>query len=189
MPPTIPPAGYVLFYGWQVSPSNPFHLACFSQWFTAPFTDPQYPHATFPTSEHYMMYHKALLFDPDLAPKILESPSPAKAKALGRQVRNFDRATWSLHSDGIVERGNYLKFGLGQGDNAEMRRALFETRGKLLVEASPTDRIWGIGYSVEDAPGNEDKWGDNRMGAALTRARDKLIIEGEEDREAEGDKT
>jgi ribA/ribD-fused uncharacterized protein len=92
--------------------------------------------------------------------------------------------------DGIVERGNYFKF----SQSATLLEALLDTKSKLLVEASPTDRIWGIGYSMANASGKEDKWGDNRsviinsqwagrtlsqsrMGAALTRARNKIIGE------------
>ena len=124
------------------------------------------------------MYQKALLFDPEAAQPILEAPTPAEAKALGRKVRNFDRVKWGERADGIVERGNYLKF----GQDSELKGYLVETEGKVLVEASATDRVWGIGFSADDAVGKEDRWGTNRMGLALTRARDKLIAEAKEER-------
>ena len=123
------------------------------------------------------MYGKALLFDPEVAQAILDAPTPAEAKALGRKIKNFDRVKWGEHSDDIVERGNYLKF----GQDPELKGYVVKTKGKTLVEASKTDRVWGIGFSAEEAVGKEDQWGTNRMGLALTRARDKLIAEtGEE---------
>ncbi len=134
-----------------------------------------------------MMHGKALLFEPEAAQAIIDAPTPAEAKALGRKIKNFDRKKWDQHADDIVERGNYLKF----GEDEELKGYVEETKPKILVEASTTDRIWGIGFSAEDAPGKEDQWGANRwvdfylgmdltlkntrMGLALTRARDKLI--------------
>jgi predicted NAD-dependent protein-ADP-ribosyltransferase YbiA (DUF1768 family) len=42
---------------------------------------------SFPTSEHYMMYRKALLFgDKAVAEKILVAETPGEAKTLGRQA-------------------------------------------------------------------------------------------------------
>jgi len=122
-----------------------------------------------------MMYHKALTFEPSQALPIAHSPTPAEAKRRGRELRGYNREVWNKVADGIVERGNYLKF----GQNEKAYRAVRETKGKVLVEASPTDRIWGIGFDAEHAMANKEKWGTNRMGLALTRARDKLIAERE----------
>lgn len=149
---------YVFFYDHEITPTNPRSLACFSQWFPAPFVDPKYPSAHFNTSEHYMMHGKAMVFDPDVAQAILDAPTPAEAKALGRKIKNFDRNKWDEVADDIVERGNYLKF----GQDRDLKGYVLETRGKTLVEASTTDRIWGIGFAAEDAPGKEDQWGANR---------------------------
>ncbi len=150
---------YVFFYDHEISDENPFSLACFSQWFPAAFTDSNLPsQPRFPTAEHYMMYRKALVFDPEVAPEILAAPTPAQAKALGRKIKGFDRAKWDETCDEVVETGNYLKF----GQNSKMKEALLGTRGSILVEASETDRIWGIGYNAKDAVGKESQWGQNR---------------------------
>lgn len=149
---------YILFYHWEVNSTTPFHLACMSQWFATSFVDPDHPHLTFPTTEHYMMYRKALVFDPEVADEIARAPTPEEAKARGRKIRNFDRAKWDETNDQVVERGNYLKF----GQNEDLRKIIIETKGKTLVEASPTDPIWGIGFAIEEAEGKEQEWGSNR---------------------------
>ncbi|WWC90668.1 uncharacterized protein L201_005604 [Kwoniella dendrophila CBS 6074] len=164
---------YILFYHWEVNSETPLLLACMSQWFATSFKDPDHPHLTFPTTEHYMMYGKALVFDPEVADEIAKAPTPEEAKARGRKIRNFNREKWDETCDGIVEKGNYLKF----SQNGDLRGIIVKTEGRTLVEASPTDRIWGIGFGVNDAEGKEDQWGTNRMGLALTRARDQIVRE------------
>lgn len=170
----------VLFFSHVVTPSNPAALAILSQWYPAPFADPLYPSAHFKTSEHYMMYRKALLFSPDMCERILAAATPAEAKALGRQVRGFDRAVWDTINDGVVQRGNRLKF--GRAEWPERWAALRGTVGRWLVECNADDRIWGIGYGVEDAMGHVSEWGANRMGLALTRARDEMLQEEEDEK-------
>ena len=149
---------YVFFYGWKATKDYPISRACFSQWYDAPFMDPKRPGVVFKTAEHWMMFNKALLFDPDLTEEIIAAPTPAEAKKLGRKVKNFDRKKWDEHADDIVQRGNELKF----GQHDDLRRYLFDTGKRTLVEASPTDRIWGIGYSAENAMDHIDDWGTNR---------------------------
>jgi hypothetical protein len=74
---------YYFFYGH--APTNP--LGPLSQWHATSFSESG---TTFATAEHYMMYHKAQLFDPAAGQAILDAPGPREAKALGRGVRNFD---------------------------------------------------------------------------------------------------
>ncbi|KAK4688799.1 hypothetical protein P7C73_g1297, partial [Tremellales sp. Uapishka_1] len=174
---------YIFF--WGHSPTDPYSE--FSQWYPCPFVENG---VVFPTAEHYMMYHKALLFDPSLASAILQAGHPSEAKALGRQLKGFSREKWDPVCDQVVEQGNYLKF----SQNPAAKKVLLETRGSGLVEASPEDRIWGIGYGAHDALENKDNWGENRlvngditkaeclkgsprMGLALTRARERLLKE------------
>ena len=94
-----------------------------------------------------MMAEKARLFgDAATLEKILAAPSPKSAKTLGRKVQNFDLAVWTAHCRDIVTRGNVEKF----RQHASLRKFLLGTAGKVIVEASPSDRIWGIGLRQSD---------------------------------------
>lgn len=106
------------------------------------------------------MYQKAILFDPSRAQDVLDAPSPAEAQRIGRELRGFDKKKWDQVNDGVVERANYLKFGR-DGDGMALAEVL-STRGKEMVEASPKDRIWGIGFGKEDAWEHRNEWGTNR---------------------------
>jgi ribA/ribD-fused uncharacterized protein len=157
-----PSLQYVLFYDHAIHAGNPFELAVFSQWFPSPFVDPLQPGVIFATAEHYMMYRKALVFDPPVAQHIIDAQHPSRAKELGREIQNFSRLEWQKHADDVVERANYLKF----GQNADLKTVLLATGEAIIVEASPVDRIWGIGFSAAEARGKEEQWGANRYAGA-----------------------
>jgi ribA/ribD-fused uncharacterized protein len=116
------------------------------------------------------MYKKALLFnDATTAKKIMAQSSARKVKELGRLIKNFDEIEWDKHKLNIVVNGNMLKF----SQHPELKDQLLKTTG-LLVEASPYDRIWGIGYSTKNADNNKDNWGQNLLGRSLMYVREKL---------------
>ena len=106
------------------------------------------------------MYHKAIEFDDqEIADKIALEPEPYIQKALGRKVKGFDAKKWNAKREKIVEDGNWWKF--TQSKERDLRKMLLETGDRLLVEASPYDRIWGVGYGATKAEANRDKWGQN----------------------------
>ena len=72
----------------------------------------------------------------------------------------------------IVVEGNKAKF----SQNDDLKEYLLSTGDAILVEASPYDRIWGIGlYPGQAAKGSIDQWrGLNLLGAALMEVRDWL---------------
>ena len=127
---------------------------------------------TFPSAEHWMMVQKALLFkDAEKAREILEVPDDMGAvKALGREVKNFDEAQWVSARRRIVLEGNLHKF----RQNEELKAKLLATGTKRIVEASPRDRIWGIGYGEKNALKNRERWGLNLLGLALEETRSLL---------------
>jgi ribA/ribD-fused uncharacterized protein len=129
---------------------------------------------TFGCAEQFMMHGKAVLFgDAEIAAKILAADQPRTHKALGRQVRNFDDAMWKREREAIVMAGNRAKF----TQNPELRDKLLATRGTTLVEASPRDRIWGIGLAATDPRALDAKqWrGQNLLGKILTALREELL--------------
>ncbi len=129
----------------------------------------------FNTAEQYMMYCKASLFhDVNIAMEILNTPSPREQKHLGRKVKNFDIEEWDRVKFDIVVRGNELKF----GQNQDLYDELMATGDKIIVEASPTDRVWGIGLP-EHAPAetltDESQWrGENLLGKAIMEVRNRF---------------
>ncbi|MEM7019098.1 MAG: NADAR family protein, partial [Pseudomonadota bacterium] len=100
------------------------------------------------------------------------SDTPNHAKRLGREVQNFDTTVWEAHRFEIVVDANMAKF----SQHPAMKAFLLNTGNKIIVEASPEDRIWGIGLA-ENAPEALDpsQWnGLNLLGFALMEVRDRL---------------
>ena len=58
-----------------------------------------------------------------------------------------------------------------------MKQFLLNTGNKVLVEASPYDRIWGIGMKQDNEKVNDPSlWnGLNLLGLALMEARAKIL--------------
>jgi ribA/ribD-fused uncharacterized protein len=160
------PLNYLFFWGHQ-PPEHGVSASCFSQWYVAPFVLGGDRYAT---AEHYMMAEKASLFG-DLATRdqILRAPNPKAAKALGRKVRGFDESAWVEARFPIVCRANEAKF----TQNPQLGAYLVETGTRVLVEASPFDRIWGIGLAKTDARVNDPNlWlGLNLLGFVLMQVR------------------
>jgi ribA/ribD-fused uncharacterized protein len=161
---------YLFFWGHQPSADGTITKSCFSQWWLAPFVTDG---IEYKTAEHWMMAQKALLFnDTEIAAKIVAVKTPAAAKKLGREIRNFDASIWDEKKFDIVVKGNFHKF----FQHPELRRFLLNTIDLVLVEASPVDAIWGIGMAA-DHPDiqNPSAWkGENLLGFALMEVRDQL---------------
>ncbi len=154
---------YVMF--WKPTQNNGF----LSQWYPSNFTENGIMYCC---AEQYMMAKKAELFgDNVMLQKILKTTSPKYMKMYGRKVRNFDEEVWNRESNNIVYKGNTLKF-----QDEELKSMLLSFGSSAtFVEASPYDRIWGIGYTEDKALRNRSKWGNNLLGKILTRVRDDII--------------
>ena len=161
---------FLFFYGHQPSKNGSITKSCFSQWWETNF---KVGSLSFPTVEHYMMMSKAELFkDEDVSNQIKGCQTPREAKALGRKVSNFDNKIWDEVKHSIVLNGNYWKF----ANNSTLMEFLLSTGDKIIVEASPNDKIWGIGMSEHDeGVDNPVNWkGENMLGFALMEVRDEI---------------
>ena len=142
-----------------------------SQWHLCQFNDES--GQEFSCAEQYMMFEKAALFhDTETAKKILNTESPREQKALGRKVENFNPELWETRKKIIVYRGNLFKF----VQNERLLSRLTDTGNRTIVEASPYDKIWGIGMHEDDnGIENPKNWkGENLLGEILTTLRDNL---------------
>ncbi len=160
---------YLFFWGHQPSKDGSVSASCFSQWWIQSF---EVEGKVYPSAEHWMMAGKARLFDPDMVEEIISASSPALAKKLGRKVRNFDSEIWNDKKYEIVKEGNLHKF----GQHEDMKTFLLNTGDRVLVEASPYDKIWGIGMIKDDKRAlHPEQWnGENLLGFALMEVRDEL---------------
>lgn len=159
---------YVFFWGHQSK--QQVTKSCFSQWYPAPFI---VDGNRFASAEHFMMAEKARLFgDSEILQKIINAPNPGAAKAYGREVRGFKQDIWDANRFDIVVKANLAKF----SQNDALKQFLLATNERVLVEASPVDKIWGIGLA-EDAENIENPltWkGLNLLGFALMEVRTQL---------------
>ncbi len=152
-----------------------FWETCFSNFFPCKI---KYEGATFLSSEHLFMYLKAMDFeDEDIAAQIIKAGTPKEAKALGRQVKNFDESYWAEFREESMKIAVYEKF----KQNPELQEELLNKKycGHRFVEASPLDKIWGIGLHYDDVLCDcSDNWqGLNLLGKVLDKVRAALINE------------
>ncbi|MFJ6083149.1 NADAR family protein [Streptomyces sp. NPDC092369] len=166
---------YLHFWGHRARADGQVGSSCLSQWWPAPFT---VDGVEYGTAEHWMMARKARLFgDAEAERRVLDAGHPSLAKKAGRLVRGFDEATWQRERFAIVVEGSVHKFTA----HADLREYLLTTGERVLVEASPVDRVWGIGLPADDPVAQDpERWrGPNLLGFALMEARARLRGEGD----------
>lgn len=131
----------------------------------------EYKGFTFITSEQAFMWEKARTFKDLASAEMILSlgQDPKTAKKMGRQVSNYNDSIWSEKRYDIMVSVLKAKFSV-----PFYKDLLIETGNKTLVEASPFDRIWGIGYGVENAERNKGNWGENLLGKALMEVRENI---------------
>lgn len=166
---------YLLFWGHTQAKDGAINSACLSQWMPCSFMEGGIKYSS---AEQYMMAGKAKLFDDqEVLQQIIKTHDPKSVKALGRKVKNFDDKVWKSKCFDIVVQGNLLKF----SQNKDLSAFLISTGDEILVEASPYDRIWGIGMGKENQFAQvPEKWqGQNLLGFALMSVRERIKSEGE----------
>lgn len=162
---------FLFFWGHTPPADGIINQSCLSQWWMADFI---VDGVTYSCAEQYMMAEKARLFqDEEMLKEIMAAKTPKEMKAYGRAVRNFDQSVWGSRCYDIVKAANRAKF----SQNPAMLEFLLRT-GRILVEASPRDRIWGIGMGKNNPDAEHPaKWrGKNLLGFALTEVRDELRV-------------
>ena len=139
-----------------------FWGGCLSNWYISPFV---VNGIEYNCGEQYMMHQKAILFnDKQTASEIMKAYVPKKQKELGRKIKNFDTVVWDSVKYNIVKAGLLEKF----KQNEDLKLFLSTNKDCQMVEASPFDRIWGIGFNEMDAIDNINMWGENLLGKILT---------------------
>jgi ribA/ribD-fused uncharacterized protein len=162
---------FLFFWGHTPKRADAVDASCLSQWFPCAFV---IDGVTYRTAEHWMMAEKARLFrDDDALARVLACATPAEAKKHGRSVRDYDDAAWGRIRSEAVVRGNVAKF----DQNPDLGAFLRSTGERILVEASPRDRVWGIGMGASNPDARDPaKWrGRNLLGFALVEARERLF--------------
>ncbi|WP_393077636.1 NADAR family protein [Streptomyces sp. LN704] len=165
---------YLHFWGHRPRQDGQVGAGCLSQWWPSPFVVEGVSYAT---AEHWMMAGKARLFgDAAAERRALEAPNPALAKKAGRLVRDFDDSVWERERFAVVVEGSVHKFAA----HPDLRAFLLGTGERVLVEASPMDRVWGIGLAADDERASDpERWrGQNLLGFALMVARERLAGTG-----------
>lgn len=164
--PTTP---IILFWGHTPNPKK-ITTACLSQWYDCYFEEKG---VLYHTTEQYMMVGKARLFgDDEVLNEIMAAYNPFDYKKLGRKIKGFEQEKWDAVKYDIVVEGNKAKF----SQNQAIKEFLLSTGDAILVEASPYDKIWGIGMDREQAEkvGVRQWQGENLLGCALMETRDWL---------------
>lgn len=158
----------------------------------------------FTAEHYMMYKKALLFNDTKIAAEILQAPSPRDVRSLGRAVSPFSEETWNANRLRIVTEGSLAKFtcavteegftrgdgegtkelpslpgaggGAGEGKRVvgKLKAALLETGDRELVEASPRDKIWGVGFGAERAESERRRWGLNLLGKALVETRNRL---------------
>lgn len=149
----------ILFYGYRY---------CFSNF--AKFNIRLENHI-FVCNEQYIMWKKAMIFgDKTIALKILACTNPVEMKKLGKQIKNFNQVIWERHIPEIADACNWAKF----SQHTHLKHYILKTKDAELAEASPNDKIWGIGVDIETGKNKLTWCGQNLLGKSLMRIRERL---------------
>lgn len=141
-----------------------------SNWSKSDFT---VDNVSYINMEQFIMRNKADVFkDKVTADKIMASTSPSEMKFLGNHVAGFNENVWLEKVKDVALKGITAKF----TQNESLKTSLLNTGQKVFVEASPRDKVWGIGRYLYDKDIFKDKerWGDNLLGETLMKVRTNL---------------
>lgn len=136
---------------WECSFRGDLHFL--SNFYPSPFI---LNNVHYQTVEHYFQAMKTT--DLTMRDKILDAPSPAKAKMIGRRAKL--REGWQSMRDSIMFDGVYAKF----AQNVELLDMLLNTPDHLLVEKNNWgDKYWGVDINTG--------YGLNKLGEILKEVK------------------
>ena len=139
----------------------------FSNWYERPFVIDDFQYFSV---EQYFMAQKAKCFhDAERYTKILRAKNSEECMLLGREVTPFDPIRWDAVKYDVMKEANREKF----WQNPDLLECLMNTGDSILAEASPRDRIWGIGLDAATAAHTpQEAWqGENLAGKILMELR------------------
>ena len=151
-----------------------FWSGTYSNWHPSAF---QVDNVWYNCAEQYLMAAKARLFgDTTMESRIMSAVDPADQKRYGRMVQGFDADKWNAAAKDVMYKALYAKF----TQNEDLKKEMLSHGTRTFVEASPKDRIWGIGMHWKDRECDDPKnWkGTNWLGESLTKVRDDIGIQG-----------
>ncbi len=95
-------------------------------------------------------------------------------KKLTRNLPGHDSKLWHEKAPGIGLIVYKAKF----SQNPYLAKYLLSTGDKILIEATPYDRVWGVGYGMDDSEKlrKENQWGQNLQGKILMEVRGELLV-------------
>lgn len=140
-----------------------------------------YNRVHFHTTEALFMYAKALYFeDKDIAEQISKvTDNPKECKRLGRLVKDYDDNIWNKVRHKFMNLIVLMKFSENYEEFYELIKDIQEEIGSdreiTFVEASPYDKIWGVGLGDVKQSDIDDivnrRWqGKNLLGECISYA-------------------
>lgn len=132
-----------------------------------------YDNHTFTSTESLFMYLKAKVFRDDVMAERIANAHFDDAKKLGRLIQNFSDEVWERERENAM----YIAIKAKLAVDEVFRDTLLseEYKGKIFVEASPTDKVWGIRRSISEAYQGKEWRGLNLLGKLLTELRDETL--------------
>lgn len=138
----------VLFWGDSVK--YPYNGA-FSNFFYLKHTDEA--GTNWSCSEAQFMYYKALNAGDTEAASVIVSSSeniaPKDAKSIGRKITNYDDDKWAQSRYAAMYDVCYWKYQSNIGFFTNVFALIPNDKNVIFVEASPYDKIWGVGQTAE----------------------------------------
>ena len=131
----------------------------------------------FHSVEQLYMFRKAFYFrDHTKCRKILNAKNALSTKYLGSHIDSFVPEIWDKPKRDVMKECLVRKF--TDSDKADSLTKQLISSPRVLIEASPKDRYWGIGFTKEEGPFVlQEDWGDaqNWLGRLLMTLQQFLV--------------